>query len=91
MPNQSPTPEAEEPKFEDALKKLEAIVKAMETGTLDLEESLAHFEEGTRLARLCSQKLGDVEKRIEVLVRRADNSLGWDPAELDPLSPSPDD
>jgi exodeoxyribonuclease VII small subunit len=58
-----------EAKFEDALAKLEEIVRKMELGELTLDESLASFEEGIRLARLCSRKLDEAEKRVEQLTR----------------------
>ena len=41
--------------FEEALKKLEAIVTKMETEDLPLETLLAKYEEGTRLARTCQR------------------------------------
>ena len=44
-------------KFEDALSSLESIVEKLERGELSLEESLAAFEEGIRLSRMCSKKL----------------------------------
>ena len=45
--------------FEEALKKLEAIVTKMETEDLPLETLLAKYEEGTRLARTCQEKLAE--------------------------------
>ncbi len=53
--------------FEDALTKLESIVKELEEGELSLERSLERYEQGVRLARFCSGKLEEAEKRIEVL------------------------
>jgi exodeoxyribonuclease VII small subunit len=53
--------------FEDALTKLESIVKQLEEGQLSLERSLERYEQGVRLARVCSGKLEEAEKRIEVL------------------------
>ncbi len=59
-----------EAKFEDALAKLEEIVRKMEQGELTLDESLASFEEGIRLARLCARKLDEAERRIEILLKK---------------------
>ena len=59
-------------KFEDALEKLEGIVRKMETGELSLEESLKAFEEGIRLTRLCAGKLDEAERRVEILLRDGD-------------------
>jgi exodeoxyribonuclease VII small subunit len=56
-------------KFEEALKKLEAIVAQMEEGDLPLEETLKAFEEGVRLAKLCTSKLDEAERKVEKLIR----------------------
>jgi len=62
--------EKQEPKFEDALGRLEAIVSEMEQAKVDLDTSIARFEEGMRLAKMCEKKLGETEKRIEILMRK---------------------
>ena len=59
-------------KFEDALHRLEALVRKMESGELSLEESLKAFE-GIRLSRQCAQKLDEAERRVEVLLRDGDD------------------
>jgi len=53
--------------FETSLKKLEEIVKELEDGELTLEQSLERYEKGIGLARFCSTKLEEAEKRIEML------------------------
>lgn len=55
-------------KFEEAYSRLEEIVKKLESGTLSLEESLKAFEEGVRLSRVCSERLDEAERRVEMLV-----------------------
>ena len=60
-------PEIEPKDFEDALSRLEGIVKELEKGELSLESSLGRYEQGIRLARFCSEKLEQAEKRIELL------------------------
>ena len=57
--------------FEDALKKLEAIVDAMESQDLPLETLLAKYEEGTQLAKVCQEKLTEAELKIQQLERNA--------------------
>ena len=57
--------------FEEAMKKLEAIVEAMEAGELPLETLLARFEEGTRLAQHCQAKLSEAELKIQKLEKNA--------------------
>jgi exodeoxyribonuclease VII small subunit len=58
---------AENLPFEDALKRLETIVEAMESQDLPLESLLARFEEGTQLAKVCQGKLADAELKIQKL------------------------
>ena len=61
--------------FEKAVERLEAIVGGMEGGALGLEEMIARFEEGQRLIRFCAQKLNEVEKKVEILVKKGDKVL----------------
>ena len=56
-------------RFEDALAELEGIVQRLEKGELPLEDSLAAFERGIGLVRLLSQRLAEVEQRVEVLLK----------------------
>jgi len=65
----------EDIKFEDALSKLESIVEKLENGDLSLEESLAAFEEGIRLSRICSKRLNEAERKIEILTKGEDGQL----------------
>ena len=57
--------------FEEALKKLELVVEAMESGQLPLESLLARFEEGTRLVRTCQAKLEEAELKVSKLEKNA--------------------
>jgi exodeoxyribonuclease VII small subunit len=57
--------------FEEALKKLEAIVENMESGDLPLEGLLSRFEEGTRLVKQCQEKLEEAELKIQKLEKNA--------------------
>jgi exodeoxyribonuclease VII small subunit len=63
-----PTPD-DASRFEDALAELESIVQRLEKGELPLEDSLAAFERGVGLDRLLTQRLADVEQRVEVLLK----------------------
>lgn len=56
-------------KFEEALKKLERIVGDLEKGDLSLDEALKKYQEGLGLSRLCSQRLENAKKKIEVLTK----------------------
>lgn len=71
--------EPEKQKFEAALDDLEKVVERLESGELSLEESLAAFEDGVRLVKFCNQKLSEVEKKIELLVKDKDGKLQLKP------------
>lgn len=58
-----------EKKFEDALARLEEIVKELESGDLSLDLSLKLFEEGIKLSRVCNKRLEEAERRVEVLLK----------------------
>ncbi len=60
----------EAPNFEKSLARLEEIVEKMENGTLPLDELMSAFEEGQQLLKVCSDRLNEVERRIEILVRK---------------------
>ena len=65
--------------FEKALERLEEIAAAMESGELGLEKMVEAFEEGQKLVKLCSSKLNEVEKKIEMLVKKADGTVEAEP------------
>ncbi|UCC39444.1 MAG: exodeoxyribonuclease VII small subunit [Candidatus Aminicenantes bacterium] len=55
--------------FEKALAELEKIVEKLEKGDLPLNESLAFFEKGVKLARYLREELEKAEKKIEILLK----------------------
>lgn len=61
--------------FEEALKKLQAIVESMEAEDLPLEAMLAKYEEGTQLAKACQEKLAEAEVKIQRLEKSAAGNL----------------
>ena len=71
----------EEPKFEVALARLEKIVGEMEGGALSLEDALKHYEEGVGLARFCTGKLNEIQKKIDVLKKDSKGQLVEEPFE----------
>jgi len=58
--------------FEEALDQLEQITRDLEGGDQSLEDSLKHFDEGIKLAEYCNKKLGDAQKRVEILLKKND-------------------
>jgi len=71
----------EKKKFEEVVEELERMVEQLESGELSLEASLAAFENGVRLVKLCNQKLTEVERKIELLVKDKDGKLQLKPLE----------
>ncbi|HUA38827.1 MAG TPA: exodeoxyribonuclease VII small subunit [Candidatus Sulfopaludibacter sp.] len=65
--------------FEEALKKLEGVVEAMESQDLPLEALLARYEEGTRLVKVCQEKLAEAELKIRQLEKDAAGELKLKP------------
>jgi len=71
MTRKKKAPDGDQPEsFEASLDRLEQIVARMESGSLGLEEMMACFEEGQRLIGVCTAKLNEVEKKIEILVSK---------------------
>ncbi|OGW35774.1 MAG: exodeoxyribonuclease VII small subunit [Nitrospirae bacterium GWC2_56_14] len=62
-------------KFENALKKLEDVVRRLEEGDLSLEDSLKAFEEGVKHAAFCTSKLDEAEKKVELLLKQKSGSF----------------
>lgn len=54
--------------FEDNLRRLEEVVGKLEQGDLALDDAIKLYEEGMRLSKLCSERLGSVESEIKRLV-----------------------
>ena len=73
---------AKTPPFEDALKKLEAVVEAMESDDLPLETLLARYEEGAKLVKICQEKLVEAELKIRQLEKSASGEMKLKPVDL---------
>jgi len=53
--------------FETALAELETLVATMEDGSLPLAQSLAAYQRGVALTRLCQERLAQAEQQVRVL------------------------
>jgi exodeoxyribonuclease VII small subunit len=62
--------------FEDALKRLEAIVHRLESGEASLEESITLYAEGDRLRGQCEARLQAAQARIEKIAVQPDGTAG---------------
>lgn len=69
MPKNPAEPEV---KFEKALAELQKIVEELEGGELELDDSLKKFERGVKLIQVCSRKLEDAQRRVDVVVKARD-------------------
>lgn len=61
--------------FEDALSELEKIVHNLETGQQKLEEAIISYERGALLRRYCEKKLNEAEARVQMIIKKDDQSL----------------
>ena len=79
MQTKNPDPSAEQT-FESSFARLEEILERMNSGTISLDESLKLYEEADALIVMCSKRLTDAERKIEILIknRGGDLMLGAD-------------
>ena len=58
----------EKMKFEDKLKRLDEIVETMSNKSLSLDDSIALYEEGTKLIKALEKALKEAENKIEKVI-----------------------
>ena len=71
------------PRFEDALRELDTILRDLEEGAVSLEDSLARYERGVSLLRQCYGQLKDAEHRVKMLTGTKEDGS----PELQPFEP----
>ena len=59
---------ADEPTYEDAVERVEALIDSIESGEIGLDESLKAFEEGMGLIKVCRARVEKAEQRITELL-----------------------
>ena len=62
----------EEKGFEESIVELEQIVESLEKDDLNLDDSIAKFEQGMKIAKDCNKKLEEAEKKITILLNDND-------------------
>ena len=77
--NEKEAPAEQEMSFEEAMGKLEALVRSMENGNTRLEDVIASFEEAKRLSAYCQQKLETLKRKIEILTKDGPEGQSWAP------------
>jgi exodeoxyribonuclease VII small subunit len=55
--------------FEEAMKELEAVVRQLEDGDVDLEKSITLYERGAVLKAHCEAKLKTAEEKVELIMK----------------------
>ena len=65
--------------YEEALRELEALIKRLESGSIDLADSIASYERGAALAAHCARLLEATEQKVERLVLGADGKPAEEP------------
>jgi len=58
--------------FEEQIDELEEIVKELEKGELNLDESVLKFEQGIKISKDCNKILEEAEKKITILLNKED-------------------
>ena len=61
--------------FEENMKQLEGIVQELESGKLNLDDSMKKFEEGIKISKKCSSYLEKAEKKITLLVQDGNGEI----------------
>ena len=56
--------------FEDNMESLEKIVSELEKGDLNLDDSIAKFEDGIKISKECNKILEEAEKKITILLEK---------------------
>ncbi|CAI8419450.1 MAG: exodeoxyribonuclease VII small subunit [Henriciella sp.] len=69
--------------FEEALAELENIVRQLDQGVVDLEESIAFYERGAALKAHCEARLKAAELKVEQVVQGADGAVTTEPASFE--------
>ena len=62
-------------KLEDAMRRLDEVVSALDQETVDLEQGLKLYGEGVRLVRICNERLSDAERTVRVLKMSGDGEI----------------
>ena len=72
----------EKPKFEEAVTRLEEVVKSLESENIPLDEMLRLYEEGIGLVRGCLEVLDEAEQKVKMLARGDDGKISPKDIEL---------
>lgn len=77
-----------EPTFEEAMKALESIVGELEAGELALDESLAKYEAGVKMYRVCRKRLEGAEQKVKKLLKDEENQFHTQDLDVESRAPN---
>ncbi|HXN07839.1 MAG TPA: exodeoxyribonuclease VII small subunit [Nitrospiria bacterium] len=72
--------------FEEAMARLEEIVKNLEKGDLPLDKAMTSFEEGVKLSKVCLDQLEKADRKVEILLQGRDGQKKAEPFEISETS-----
>ncbi len=72
---------AKEKKFEENMKELEEIINALETGEIDLDESISKYTMAMQLVKECDEKLKNIESQVSKMVLENGETEDFEPAD----------
>ncbi|MBQ9783195.1 MAG: exodeoxyribonuclease VII small subunit [Clostridia bacterium] len=70
-------------KLEDAMRRLDEVVAALDSEQADLEQALKLYEEGVRLVRICHERLQDAERTVRILKLNPDGEIAEVPMQAE--------
>ena len=69
--------------FEENIEKLEKVVNELESGDLNLDDSIKKFEEGMKISKECNDILEEAEKKITILIKKDDDTISEENFEVE--------
>ena len=89
MSAEAPPATADDLKFEDAIERLEAIVRKMEEEQVPLDELIRDYENGSRLLGVCRNRIAKARARVDLISQSlSDNSIRLDEFEESEFNPA---
>jgi len=71
----------EDMSFEEAMRELEQVVNALESGDVALEQSIALYERGAKLKQRCDTKLKEAEEKVALITQDATGAIKTEPTD----------
>jgi exodeoxyribonuclease VII small subunit len=69
--------------FEEALRELETIVRQLEQGDVELEQSIEIYERGAALKKHCQARLDAADLKVKQIIQGQDGEVKTEPASFE--------